>query len=770
MHSKKHWIYTAVICLIVSLITPSAAAVQGGIFDSDSVYFYFDGAADRAVHTGIFNDENPCVRVKLVNPEGRPYDAAAEYSFEYSKGSVIYKSQKTVTVNANTVYTETFAPQFGEEYGEYKAVLKLTGEFGVITKELKAYKAPRSERTADIGVCMNYIDTGEFPNATADDMLSAGIGNVRQGLTWIRGESTKGTLKIPEWIDDKITALLAENQNITLILHGTNTNYDENTFPTSDEAVAAFAKYCGYVAEHYKGRIDTFEIWDEPNLSDFTGGKDITGADYAKLARAAYTAITAANKDAKVLVGGISRSRRPAEFTEEILEAGIKGFCHGFSYHPYTDYYPDECDDGKNFMDYIKDIEDLLDSYGMSDIPIYLTEYGKATYTGENTGQKATAEEQAAANVRAGILTKTDERIKRLYYYSYMNRGGDKTNREDNFGITDEKHVPKKAYYAIAQMNKLLDGADFVSTNTQNDGGYGDRSYSVYRFADRTGIRDVFILWTTARTGASASASVVFDAADEPYYTAVGYDTVVLHLPEGSQLSCYDMLGNRVDESVLTSDAKLSLSQEPMYIVSEKPCYIDAARNGNTVSVTGKVDTKNSSVTLRAETNDSLNGRILAAMQTKTDPYGKFAFNFNTEESDFRVSVFDGDAVRCVYDNCTGTRITSEYYINGMPVKTLDSVRSGDTLTVRVEIDSPDADFDGASLIAALYGENTGLKNVKSCIVKRSGTEGNDLYGEIELIVNDAADANMLKVYLWMNDMIPMSECALIGKRYTMLP
>ena len=198
--------------------------------------------------------------------------------------------------------------------------------------------------------------------------------------------------------------------------------------------------------------------------------------------------------------------------------------------------------------------------------------------------------------------------------------------------------------------------------------------------------------------------------------------------------------------------------------MSEKPCYIDVERNGSTVSVTGRVEAKNSFVTLCAETNDSLNSRILAAMQTKTDPYGKFAFNFNTEESDFRVFVFDGDAVQCIYDNSTDTRIISAYYINGMPVKTLGSVRSGDTLTVRVEIDSPDTDFDAASLIAALYDGNMVLKNVKSCIVEQSGTDGNSHCGELELIVNDVADANMFKVYLWMNDMTPMSQCALIGK------
>jgi hypothetical protein len=69
---------------------------------------------------------------------------------------------------------------------------------------------------------------------------------------------------------------------------------------------AAFGRYCGAIAERYRGRIAAYQIWNEPNLSREWGNRTPDPAGYVELLRACSEAIRAADPDAILISAGMA--------------------------------------------------------------------------------------------------------------------------------------------------------------------------------------------------------------------------------------------------------------------------------------------------------------------------------------------------------------------------------------------------------------------------------------------------------------------------------
>lgn len=69
---------------------------------------------------------------------------------------------------------------------------------------------------------------------------------------------------------------------------------------------ADFARYCGILAERYRGRISAYQIWNEPNLSREWGDRTPNAAGYVALLQACSEAIRAADPDAILISAGLA--------------------------------------------------------------------------------------------------------------------------------------------------------------------------------------------------------------------------------------------------------------------------------------------------------------------------------------------------------------------------------------------------------------------------------------------------------------------------------
>lgn len=113
---------------------------------------------------------------------------------------------------------------------------------------------------------------------------------------------------------------------------------------------ARFAEFARDVAAHFKGRVDRYSIWNEPNYPAWISPQRQAGRIYRGLYQAGYAAIKAADPDAKVLIGetvpydepGIAIA--PLEFLRDVTcvdeNYRRKGGCDplvtdGYAHHPY---------------------------------------------------------------------------------------------------------------------------------------------------------------------------------------------------------------------------------------------------------------------------------------------------------------------------------------------------------------------------------------------------------------------------------------------------
>jgi hypothetical protein len=76
------------------------------------------------------------------------------------------------------------------------------------------------------------------------------------------------------------------------------------------ESTAAFTEFVSAVAQRYQGRVQAYQIWNEPNLAREWGNKKPDPAAYAAMLKASYGVIKAADPQAIVITAGMAPTTR----------------------------------------------------------------------------------------------------------------------------------------------------------------------------------------------------------------------------------------------------------------------------------------------------------------------------------------------------------------------------------------------------------------------------------------------------------------------------
>jgi len=112
-------------------------------------------------------------------------------------------------------------------------------------------------------------------------------------------------------------------------------------FPTNGppDNYQHLADFFTALATRYKGRIRAYEVWNEPNLAREWGGQTPDPAGYARLLKACYSAIKAADPNAMVISAGLSptgswtagpEGARPDDWYLETLYIAMGGSSSGY--------------------------------------------------------------------------------------------------------------------------------------------------------------------------------------------------------------------------------------------------------------------------------------------------------------------------------------------------------------------------------------------------------------------------------------------------------
>lgn len=221
-------------------------------------------------------------------------------------------------------------------------------------------------------------------------------------VSWRELEQTKGQIVYGD-LDTAISAL--NNAGLKIMLTLTNApawardSQDENGPPRD---LADFNNFVTAIATKYKGVVDAYEIWNEPNLRrNWNCNRRMCDTDYIELLRGASQALTAVDDSAIVVSAGLAPTRfndrvnaiNDRIFFETLLSRRGTDLVDAFGVHPggwanppdatcceqpigVLTHYEDEV---FYFRNNIEAYRALMVKYNVGNKPLWVTKFGWGT-------------------------------------------------------------------------------------------------------------------------------------------------------------------------------------------------------------------------------------------------------------------------------------------------------------------------------------------------------------------------------------------------------
>ena len=224
-------------------------------------------------------------------------------------------------------------------------------------------------------------------------------------------------------------------------------------FSQHEPDAAAFEAYCREVAGRYKGRVDHWEIWNEPNISVFWEPAPDAVA-YARTLAAGYRGCKAGNPDCSVLGVSLAGGAWPAlQFVDDVFAAPGGSDMDMLSLHPYRQPRTPEDTDLAGDM---RDAFEITRKYDAGK-RLWLTEIGWPT----ELGARGSSERWEALMVpRSFIEAFAGGAVDKVFWFRLHDGGWDPSYMEHNTGLLKHDLSPKPAYFAYRSMALTLAGQD----------------------------------------------------------------------------------------------------------------------------------------------------------------------------------------------------------------------------------------------------------------------------------------------------------------------
>ncbi len=289
--------------------------------------------------------------------------------------------------------------------------------------------------------------------------------------------------------------------------------------PADDVEANNFAAYAGELVGRYKDKVHYWEVWNEPNISQFWSPKP-NADDYARLLRATRTTTIATDPKSK-LVGCVTAGP-DTQFIRKVLEAGAGDAFDILSIHNY--FWTDE-----GIINDLRSIRALMSEF-QQEKPIWITEIGWPT--GKNWMSE---EDQAKMLVRVFTLSLA-EGVERLFYYNSTDyQPWDSGGWDGRTGLFDQGDIPKAAAVAYNELIWQLGGMKYGGKLNVGKGVYG-------RYFAR-GDEQTAVIWTT------------------------GSQRVTVSLPTNApEVTVIDMLGRESFVKPEKGILSLSVTDRPQYV------------------------------------------------------------------------------------------------------------------------------------------------------------------------------------------------------------
>ena len=276
----------------------------------------------------------------------------------------------------------------------------------------------------------------------------AGFKFVRMDMLWANVERG-GRYRFFAY-DALLGALEARGMGVLWILDYGHPDHGGST-PRTPQDIAAFGRFAEAAAAHFKGRNVRYEIWNEPNTSQFWTPAP-NPSEYATLLREAVAAIRRADPGAKVASGGVSRIDE--EFLSRAVDPSLASGLTAIGIHPYPKAGPE------TIAPEIESLRDWAARVLGERIEIWDTEWGYSSAdepeeAPSNGHTEAGRGRQASLAVRE-ILTVWLLGLPLAAWYDLRDDGPDPANPEHNYGLLDASGNEKPALKAIRTLMSVV--------------------------------------------------------------------------------------------------------------------------------------------------------------------------------------------------------------------------------------------------------------------------------------------------------------------------
>ena len=542
--------------------------------------------AEKNMADGIYYiGSNIVITTPIQNTGSQTLVAELEYNLLDYYESLRQKKSRTITLQPGTRQNDIQSWQPGA-YGVYKVKIIVRSGNNIRKKDIATFAViptALSERTADenafygshpkfigVNVGSGYLLDIEKDIYHLEIAGKLGLKQVRN-LDFIQATYWYRVQEKPEAFDfEKSDYILRELSRKGLSLMGMMYatplwaqipgRHKNKYFSTgSPRNMNDWENYIKTVAQRYKGKIKSYEIWNEPDCgpSHFDG----TPEEYVKMLQIAYQTIKTVDPSIEVVGGGGLHWQVLQNFPTEIFKLGALKYMDSLSVHWKTK--PGE--DVMEGLSWFRDFKALMKKYG-EEKPIINSEGGiwSATYYSDldfnelpptDNRDPAYTQYQEGANTFVKALSiMQSEGVKR--YYSYWLRGDGNMRNKANADL-------------IYFSDNLLDwgNAPFTHSPKPMAIAYAFHAYifAKMKFNKRLTINDV--LWCFTYSDDKKSAATLWAQTEKSNEINIS-----LNLPV-AQTQIYNlMLGSRQVKTRESDALLLSLSSEPVYLIYQGSC------------------------------------------------------------------------------------------------------------------------------------------------------------------------------------------------------
>jgi hypothetical protein len=251
------------------------------------------------------------------------------------------------------------------------------------------------------------------------------------------------------------------------------------------EHLPLFLNFVEKTVDHFRGRVDAWEIWNEPNFMFWKGSDE----DFFELTKSAARKIRETDPEANILGGAFWRV--PKGFIRAMFKAGALEDVDGLAFHPYA-INPRGA---VKLYDKFTSVLAEFDYQG----PLWVTEMGYPTGGWYPTSVSEDEQPSYMVKTITGIAARGARALLWYELFDSYNKGESKEprNSEAYFGLLYPNYSRKKGFYAYSLCAKYLAGREYRPDLIEKNN--IPKSLIAFYFAGKEG-NNTLVLWNDKKS------------------------------------------------------------------------------------------------------------------------------------------------------------------------------------------------------------------------------------------------------------------------------